>query len=152
MRMQPNTRREYAVAHANRSAHAHARAIPIKQMSRRGPRSLEMVMSHTLGNMIAGTAGKSATPPPAEPDSVWSMTGAGSEPTVADCTKAFPLHDNCRVCEPEAVACGAVVPNIGQVNATHLEDDGETFSFTFQHATVPCPIASAANRAGRICE
>ena len=49
-------------------------------------------------------------------------------------------------------ACGALVPDIGQVNATHLEDDGGTFSFTFQHATVPCPIVSVADTAVKICE
>ena len=49
-------------------------------------------------------------------------------------------------------ACGALVTNIGKVNATHLDDDGGTFSFTFQHATVPCPIVSVADPAVKICE
>ena len=49
-------------------------------------------------------------------------------------------------------ACGALVPNIGQVNATHLEDDGGTFSFTFRHATVHCPIVSVTDLAAKKCE
>ena len=49
-------------------------------------------------------------------------------------------------------ACGALFPNIGQANATHLEDDGGTFSFAFQHATVPCPTVSIADPAVEICE
>ena len=80
------------------------------------------------------------------------MVDPGPEPTVADCTKVFPLHEIAESESQMQSACGALAPNMGKVEATHREDGGGTFSFTFQHATVPCPIASVADPAVKICE
>ena len=80
------------------------------------------------------------------------MVDPGSETTVANCTKAIPLHEIAESESQRQSACGAVVPNMGQDKATHLEDDGGTFSFTFQHATVPCPTVSVTDPAVKICE
>ena len=80
------------------------------------------------------------------------MVGPGSEPTVTDCTKVFPLHEIAESESQMQSACGALVPNMGQVEPNHREDGGGTFSFTFQHATVHCPIVSETDPAAKICE
>ena len=39
-------------------------------------------------------------------------------------------------------ADGSLIPNEGETDVTHVEADGDTYPFTFQHAIVHCPIIS----------
>ena len=48
-------------------------------------------------------------------------------------------------------ADGSLIPNEGECHVTHREANGSTFSFTFQHAQVHCPILSVSELISREC-
>ena len=49
------------------------------------------------------------------------------------------------------MADGTLIPNQGETDVQHRESDGSTFSFTFQHAEVHCPILSVTYLVTRDC-
>ena len=84
------------------------------------------------------------------------MVDSGSQQTVGDCEKEFPQHVIHPSEGPQAglkykVASGARVPNEGEVHVKHTEFDWTVYDFTFQHATVHCPIVSVRERVMKDC-
>lgn len=99
---------------------------------------------------------KSAKPPLEVMGKVWAMLDSGSQPTIANCRKVFPDHvlqepDGRRRGLKYKVADGRLVPNQGQVQVKHIDKDGATFDFTFQHANVHRPILSVSELVHKGC-
>ena len=100
-----------------------------------------------LEQMLCANVDHSVPPPPAVPGKKWSMVDSGSQPTVANCSKEFPMHkvhpsEGSRAGLKYKAANGELIPNLGEVFVQHREADGSVYDFVFQHAEVHCPIIS----------
>ena len=112
-----------------------------------------MLMLH---KMLTANASRDVLPPKAVQGKKWTMLDSGSEPNVANCKKEFPNH---QIKESPGQrqgllykgANGALIPNEGEVDLVHRENDGSTFDFKFQHADVHCPILSVTYLVTRDC-
>ena len=84
-----------------------------------------------LEKMLTANMDKEAQPPPEIKDHVWSMLDSGSEPTIADCAKVFPSHpiqksEGQEMGVAYKSASGQLIPNEGQVNVVHHDQNGHS--------------------------
>ena len=84
------------------------------------------------------------------------MSDSRSQPDVANCRKEFPEHA-IRESEGQKAglmykgANGALIPNQGEIDIVHRENDGRLYNFTIQHADVHCIIISVKYLVTRDC-
>ena len=143
-------------AHSVRSSSSSSRQRKLKRVHQR-----VSILSDDdlvrLEALLTSAVNKKHVKPPLEiMGKVWAMLDSGSQPTIANCKKAFPGHelmesDGQRRGLQYKVADGRLVPNEGRVQVTHVDKDGAAFNFTFQHANVHCPILSVSELVHKDC-
>ena len=84
------------------------------------------------------------------------MVDSGSQPNVANASVEFPKHvvresDGQRSGVRYRCADGSTIPNLGEFDVVHREQNGKLYKFTFQNAPVHTTIVSVKYLVTRDC-